>query len=170
MIEQGILTEDDNVELLDGVIFQKVSKNPRYSSSTRATRKALERLAPAGWFVDSQEPITLAASEPEPDLAVIRGDSVGFPNHHPGPGDVGLVVEISDSSLDRDRILKKRIYATAGIPWYWILDLKAVRLEAYSDPRDGAYQKSQAYGLSEAAPLELDGRVIGEIPVRELIR
>src|SRR5262245_7749406 len=109
MIEKGILGRDDPVELLDGLIVQKVSKNPPHRTSTWATRKALERVVPAGWYVDEQNPITLASSEPEPDVSVIRGTSRDYSARHPGGADVGLVVEVADATLDRDRGLKKRI-------------------------------------------------------------
>src|SRR5437660_1033177 len=84
MIETGILTEDDPVELLDGWLVQKARKKPPHSQATRLTRTALARLIPPGWFVDSQEPITTASSEPEPDVLVIRGDLSQYRERHPG--------------------------------------------------------------------------------------
>ena len=87
--------------------------------------------------MDSQEPITLPASGPEPDVAVIRGDSRDYFDRHPGAAEVGLIVEVAEASLDRDRVLKKQIYAAAAIPVYWLLDLNNRRLEAYSDPEGG---------------------------------
>ena len=144
MIDQGILTEDDAVELLDGVIFQKLSKNPPYCVATEYTRAALEAVLPAGWFVREEKPITLASSEPEPDLAVCRGRRSDYHGHHPYTADLGLVVEIADATVERDRLLKERIYATAGIPWYWLADLKMRRLETYSQPQNGAYQRRRA--------------------------
>src|SRR5438445_4118523 len=73
MIRAGILTEDDPVELLEGILVVKMAKNPPHSSATRKMRTALERLVPTGWFVDIQEPVTTESSEPEPDLAIVRG-------------------------------------------------------------------------------------------------
>src|SRR5262249_41008702 len=121
MIRAGILTEDDPVELLGGWLVTKMPKNPAHRTSTRLVRRALERVTPAGWYVDAQEPITLETSEPEPDGVVVRGETRQYLDRHPGPRDVALVVEIADASLDRDRGLKKRLYAEAGIPAYWIL-------------------------------------------------
>ena len=97
-------------------------------------RQALERVVGVGWYVDSQEPITLATSEPEPDGVVVRGPSDDYADRHPGPRDVALVVEVSDDTLARDRTLKKRVYAEAGIPTYWILNLVEGKLEVYTAP------------------------------------
>src|SRR5437764_4239507 len=74
MIRIGILTDNDPVELLEGVLIPKMPKNPAHALAKRLLRRALERLLPGGWFVDEQEPVTTTDSEPEPDIAVIRGD------------------------------------------------------------------------------------------------
>jgi hypothetical protein len=92
MIDKGILKSDDPVELLEGVIVQKMGKNPPHRIATRATRLALERSIPTGWYVDTQEPITTDSSEPEPDVAVLRGDSRDYPDRHPGAGAGALQV------------------------------------------------------------------------------
>src|SRR5262249_9952154 len=104
MIHQGILGPDDRVELLEGVIVQKVSKNPPHRTAKELTRQILDTVIPPNWYVAEQEPITLQRSEPEPDIAVIRGDPRRYAKRHPGPADVGFVMEIADSTLDRDRV------------------------------------------------------------------
>ena len=169
MIDQGILGPDDPVELLEGLLVQKMSKNPPHRFSTRATRQVLERVAPKGWYVDEQEPITLVGSEPEPDVAVIRGDSHDYLRRHPGPGDVGLIVEIADATLKRDKTVKKRIYATAGIPFYWVLDLTRRRLVVYSEPQDGDYGRRVLYAPDQSAAVILDGHTVGNVAVSDLL-
>lgn len=82
MIDAGILPSGSPVELLEGVLLQKMSKKAPNRITTRATRRALEAVVPAGWFVDEQEPITLADSEPEPDVMVARGDSPDRRHRH----------------------------------------------------------------------------------------
>ena len=74
MIDAGILDEDDPVELLEGWLIPKMPKNPPHSFTTDLTREALAGLLPTGWYVRGQEPITTEDSEPESDVAVIRGD------------------------------------------------------------------------------------------------
>src|SRR5262249_35647718 len=123
MAELGILTENDPVELLEGWLVLKMTKHRPHSRCTHRTRRALERLLPAGWYVDSQEPITTIDSEPEPDVAVIRGELDDYPDRQPGSTDVALVIEVADTSLRTDRGAKKRVYAHAGIPVYWIANL-----------------------------------------------
>ena len=71
---------------------------------------------PQGWYVDAQEPITTSDSEPEPDVVIVRGDTRQYLNRHPGAQDLALVVEVADTSLQRDRTSKKRLYARVGIP------------------------------------------------------
>ncbi|HBI44630.1 MAG TPA: Uma2 family endonuclease [Planctomycetales bacterium] len=172
MIEAGILTEDDPVELLEGWLVEKMPKNMPHRKAIRRLRLILERLAPVGWFVDAQEPITTTDSEPEPDLAVIRGDSEDYSNH-PGPQDLALVVEVSDSTLQRDRITKQRIYARAGVSVYWIVNLIDGQVEVYTDPsgpdEKPSYRQRQDYGPADQVPFLIDGREIGRIAVREVL-
>src|SRR5438552_16704613 len=78
MIDAGILTDDDPVELLEGWLVSKMPKKPAHRIATRRTRTALEGIVPEGWYVDSQEPITLGSSEPEPAVAVVRGQTEDY--------------------------------------------------------------------------------------------
>ena len=134
MICAGILTDDDPIELLDGWLVYKMPKNRQHIIAARHTRDVIERLLPPGWYVDSQEPITIQESEPEPDVCVIRGVLEDYPDRHPGPGDIALLVEVSDTTLDRDRGFKKRLYAQAGLPVYWIVNLQDRHIEVYTQP------------------------------------
>src|SRR5579871_3042840 len=134
MIRAGILTPDDPVELLEGLLIPKMPKNPAHRMAKRRLLKALEKTLPPGWEVESQEPITTADSEPEPDLSVYRTRADEYANRHPGPQDLVLVVEVADSSLRRDRGRKKRLYARAAVPVYWIVNLVDRQIEIYTDP------------------------------------
>jgi Uma2 family endonuclease len=176
MIEAGILGENDPVELLDGLLVPKMAKNPPHSLANGLIHEAITRLLPNGWFADSQEPITTADSEPEPDLRVVRGERRQYRGRHPGPQDVGLVVEVSDASLERDRTLKQQLYARAGIPVYWIVDLRGYGLEVYSEPsgpEDAAgaagYRRRERLGAGDQVVLVLDGVEVGELAVDELM-
>jgi Uma2 family endonuclease len=173
MIHLGILTEDDPVELLEGWIIHKMPKNPPHRAATKLTRSALEEIVPQGWYVDAQEPITLDDSEPEPDVVVIRGNTRDYLDRHPGSQDIALVVEIADSTLERDRTSKKRICARAGIPIYWIVNLREQKLEVYTQPTDTAqeptYQQCQDYSLSDDVFVAIEGREVGRLSVRDLL-
>jgi Uma2 family endonuclease len=172
MLRAGILGENDPVELLNGWLVPKMTKNPPHRIATRRVRKALERIVPEGWYVDSQEPITLATSEPEPDGCVIRADTTDYADRHPPAADVALVVEVADATLEFDRTLKKAIYAQAGIPAYWIVNLMDKRLEVYLDPASAAepadYRDRREYSPGDEVPLVVEGVAAGRIAVRDL--
>jgi Uma2 family endonuclease len=173
MIRTGILTDDDPVELLEGWLVTKMPKNPPHRVATQLTRKALESIIPDEWYVDTQEPVTLSNSEPEPDVVIVRGDTRQYGDHHPGPQDVALIVEIADTTLLRDQGAKKRLYAREGIPVYWIINLTENHVEVYTEPSGPAeepdYRQYQDYKLSEKVPLVINDREIGCLVVRELL-
>ncbi|WP_293339545.1 Uma2 family endonuclease [Microcoleus sp. CAWBG58] len=173
MIQAGILTDDDPVELLEGLLVFKMAKNPPHRLATGLTRTALENILPPGWYVDSQEPITLQNSEPEPDIAVIRGDRRQYSDRHPGAEDIAMIVEISDSTLQRDRTIKKRIYARAGISFYWIVNLAESQVEVYSQPlvdvEQPDYSQRLNYGRSAFVSVIVAGVEIGAIEVNNLL-
>lgn len=173
MIQQGILTEDDNVELIEGWLIEKMGKNRPHSLSTKRTREKLIELVPTGWYVDSQEPITTETSEPEPDVLVVRGKAEDYPEKQPHASTVSLVVEVSESSLQFDRRDKLRIYAAAGIPSYWLLNLVDRQLEVYTEPTGAGaaatYAQRTDYAPDAEAPLLLDGAEIARVKVSALL-
>jgi Uma2 family endonuclease len=174
MVRTGIIGPDDRVELLDGLIVEKMTKSPRHCLVARRLRDALERYIPKGWHVDSQDPVTLPTSEPEPDATVVRGEPEDYENHRPGPADVPLVAEVSDSSLSHDRKFKKSMYAAARIAVYWVVNLIDRCVEVYSSPSGSLsepdYVATKVFGVEERVPLVLDGRTVAEIPVAEILR
>ncbi len=174
MIAAGILAADEPVELLEGWLVPKMVKDPPHSTARHLTTKALERIVPSGWHVRSQEPITLNDSEPEPDVAAVRGGPSQYECSHPGPQDVALDVEIADVSLDRDRSIKKQVYARAGIPFYWIVNLQERRVEVYTDPSGPIarpdYGNHQHYVTGSEVPFVIEGHEAGHIPMAKLLR
>ncbi len=173
MIRAGILKEDDPFELLEGWLVPKMTRNPPHDLALGLTEDEITPLLPAGWFRRGQSAVTTADSEPEPDIGIVRGPRRRFAQHHPGPEDMALVVEVADSSLQRDRTTKGRLYARAGIPVYWIVNIPDSQVEVYTGPTGPvdapAYRQRQDYGLADSAPLVLDGQQVGQIPVRNLL-
>ena len=173
MIRAGILTEDDPVELLEGWLVPKMPKNPPHRVVTRLTQKALDRILPPGWDVGVQDPVTTDTSEPEPDLAVARGETRDYVDRHPGPKDVALAIEVSETTLNRDRGLKKRIYARARIPVYWIINLMDRQIEVYTAPtgptKTPDYRRREVYGPGDSVPVVIDGKQVGSLRARELL-
>jgi Uma2 family endonuclease len=170
MLRAGILREDDPLELLDGWLVPKMMKNPPHRVVTELVRKAFERIVPSGWFVSSQDPVTLAASEPEPDVAVIRGQLRDYLQRHPGPHEVALVVEVADVSLELDQTTKKRLYAQAGIPFYWIVNLRDRRVEVYSEPSETSdYQRRRDFADAATIPVVIGEITVGEIAASDIL-
>ena len=173
IIQAGILTSDDSVELLEGWLVFKMPKNPPHRAITRLVRTALENILPAGWYVDSQEPITLFNSEPELDIVVVRGDTRQYLDRHPGAEDIALIIEVSDTTLQRDRTVKKRIYARAGISIHWIVNLVEEQVEVYSQPlvevEQPDYSQRLDFGRSAVIPIIIEGIEIGAIAVNSLL-
>jgi Uma2 family endonuclease len=173
IIQAGILTDDDSVELLEGWLVFKMPKNPPHGATTRLVRTGLENILPAGWYVDSQEPITLSNSEPEPDIVVVRGETRQYLDRHPGAEDIALIIEVSDTTLQRDRTVKKRIYARAGISIYWIVNLVEEQVEMYSQPlvevEQPDYSQRLDFGRSAVIPIIIEGIEIGAIAVDALL-
>jgi Uma2 family endonuclease len=172
MIEAGILTEDDRCELLRGWIVAKMPPNPPHATTVTRLGRRLIRLLPDEWPVRVQCPITLRDSEPEPDVAVVRGPEEAYRTRHPAARDVALAIEVAESSLDQDREVKGPLYAGERIPIYWIVNLVASWIEVYSDPKGGrspGYRRRQDYGVGQSVPLVLGNRVVAHLPVRELL-
>lgn len=173
MLDAGTLESGVPIELLEGWLVTKTIKNPPHSASTSKTRRHLSKLIPDGWSVDAQEPVTTADSEPEPDVSVIRGLREDYIQRHPGPDEVGLLVEVSEASLDRDRGWKKRIYAAAGIPAYWIVNLVNRQIEVFTGPSGPGdrpdYKTREVFRGGDEVPVVLDGREVGRIAVHDLL-
>lgn len=170
MIRAGILQSGDPVEMIEGWLVGRGSKSPPHRIATRSAREAIEALVPPGWYVETQEPITLPDSEPEPDVCVIRGRTRDYTDRHPAARDVALVVEIADATLERDLNLKKRAYARAGIAVYWVVDLPNRVLHCFSSPSPkGEYLECLHYSAGMRVPLMVEGAVAGEISVDALL-
>ena len=173
MIRAGILTDDDPVELLEGWLVPKMPKNPPHGVVTRLTQKALDRILPPGWDVRVQDPVTTDTSEPEPDVVVAHGETRRFVDRHPGPKDVALAIEVAETTLGRDRGLKKRIYARARIPVFWIINLIDRQVEVYTSPsgptKKPDYRRCHVHGLEDDVPVVLEGKEVGLLKVRDLL-
>ncbi|MBX6312718.1 MAG: Uma2 family endonuclease [Isosphaeraceae bacterium] len=173
MVRAGILTPDDRVELLEGILVAKMGKNPPHILATKRILRALAGALPAGWHVAEGDPIRTPDSVPEPDCAVLRGTDEDYRDRLPEPSDVALVVEVAETSLARDRGLKRRAYALPAIPTYWLANLVDRRIEVYTDPTgpadEPAYRAVAHFGPGDEVPLMLEGREIARLAVRDLL-
>jgi Uma2 family endonuclease len=173
MIQTGILSEDDRVELLEGHLVPKMPPNPPHSNTVSNAAETLASQLPLGWRIRQEQPIVLADSQPEPDLAVVRGDRSTYRSRHPVAADFGFVVEVADSTLDEDRDDKSRIYARANLPVYWIINIVDRQVEVYTDSRPAdpvpSYATRTDYKAGDSVPLLLDGQTVAQIPVNDLL-
>ncbi len=169
MVESGIFTERDRLQLVSGMLVAKATQGDAHCTADDLCWEALAAIVPAGWYVRPNKPVRLPPdSEPEPDHAVVRGTIRDFRHGHPGPADVALVVEIEASSLREDRAMAI-IYANARIPIYWILNLVDRQVEVYSGPGPGGYAMTEHYGPGSQVPVVIDGAVVGRIAVDDLL-
>jgi Uma2 family endonuclease len=154
LAEAEILGPEDRVELLGGEMIVKEPQDSRHATAIELTARALRRAFGDGWNVRTQLPVALDdESEPEPDVSVVPGDPRDYRSAHPTRP--VLIVEISLSRLDFDRVHKGSLYARAGIADYWIVDIPQRQLEIYREPfRDVAAAFGWRYGLSETLGVE----------------
>ena len=136
--EVGLLHEDDRIELIDGELVEMAAIGIAHANAIVELDELANRTVRHVARISAQNPIHLGPrSEPQPDLALIRRRRYSVT--HPTPEDIFLVIEVSDSSLAYDRAIKLPLYAAAGIPETWIVDLNGLVIERHSGPREGRY-------------------------------
>ena|SRR3990172_200011 len=165
LLRHGVLGEDDHVQLIDGEIIELAPQGPPHATAVGLTQRALQQAYGPDYHVRTQLPLTVSlSSEPEPDLAVIRGDLRDYVDHHPSTA--VLVVEVADTTGNFDRNRKGPLYAAAGISEYWVVDLSARVVDVYRDPaRDttglGVYRAHERYDeMAAFAPPDARGPAI----------
>lgn len=157
MVEMGLF-RDEHVELLEGAIVHMSPHGPDHDDTVTRLNKVLVRALGDRADVRPQCAFGTEDSEPEPDLAVVAPRS--YRDAHPERA--FLIIEVSGSSLNKDRGPKARIYASAGVREYWVVNLEARQLEVHRDPRDGSYSRidilraGQRVALSEFPDVEID--------------
>lgn len=181
MIANGILREGDSIELIDGVLVRKdradrggdpMSHGPRHAYSVKRLQRPFRNVEERGYHLQSQLPVNLGGvQEPEPDLALVRGREEDYARRHPNAADLAAVMEVSDSSLTLDRTTKQRLYASAAIPVYWIVNLADEQIEVYEDPRpaEGAYGRRTDYRRGQSARLSLGPGLEIEVAVADVL-
>lgn len=136
LIDEGVLGPDDRVELLEGVVVSMAAQNAPHASGVTRAMHALVQAVGERAVVRTQVTFVAGAfSVPEPDVAVVPGRFEDYDSAHPSTA--LLIVEVADTSLAQDRLTKAGIYAAAGIPEYWIVDVRGQRVEAYREPVAG---------------------------------
>jgi Uma2 family endonuclease len=141
MIESGILSEDDRVELIGGEIVQMGPTGSRHAACVKFLNRQLGVLVSDRMIISVQDPIRLdSKSEPEPDVALLKQHPDLYRDALPTASDTLLVVEVAETSLQLDREVKAPLYAGAGIPELWIVDLENQRIEVHRGPTKTGYR------------------------------
>jgi Uma2 family endonuclease len=162
MLEAGILTEDDRVELIDGEIIEMSPIGDAHAGCVIRLTMLFTRLVGLAAFVSVQNPVRLDNySEPQPDLALLKPRADFYAQAKPTPADVLLIVEVADSSIAFDRNIKVPLYAHALIQLVWLVDLNAGVIEVYSQPANSAYQQVQVMHRGDRLTIDsLPGLVV----------
>jgi Uma2 family endonuclease len=166
IIRAGALNEPERVELIDGYMVDKMGKSAEHGYSTKRMIKALEALLPAGWTWRSEQPVRIPQyDEPEPDVTIVRGTDEDYEHRIPDPDDVVLLIEVSLTTLDRDRNEKLPAYARVGIPICWTVNLVDRQIEVYTGPGPDSYGSRVDYKPGQTVPVVIDGQLLGQIAV-----
>jgi Uma2 family endonuclease len=167
MAAAGVFTEDDRVELIEGEIIEMNPIGSRHAACVGRLTKIFERSAGDRVIVWVQNPVQIGDySEPLPDVALLKPRDDFYAQAKPQPTDVLLIIEVSDSSVEYDRDIKLPLYARAGIPEMWLVNLPQETIEIYSQPLAEKYQEIRVVKRGESLtpkslpPLTIDADVI----------
>lgn len=154
MGEAGIFSEDDRVELLEGEIIEMTPIGSRHAACVARLDRRLNSQLGNTAVIWIQNPIRLNdQSEPQPDIVLLKTRTDFYEKAHPTPDDVLLVIEVADTTVEFDRETKLPLYAKAGIPEVWIVDLTQRRVETYRQPSPRGYESmSQLTDVEQVAP------------------
>ncbi|MEL6654916.1 MAG: Uma2 family endonuclease [Bacteroidota bacterium] len=161
--ETGLLTEADTVELLAGKIVYMSPINSTHADIVDNLMEWLLTHIDSDKKIRVQNPITLGKSEPEPDLAVVNRRS--YREHHPFAPDVFLVIEVSDSTLQKDRDIKLPIYAAANIAEYWIVNIPMRCIEVYTKPNGKQYDRMETFRPGD----DLHSSAVGRLAIATIL-
>ena len=173
MSQIGIVHPDDNLELIEGVIVEKMTQNPPHSVCVTRLNRLLLRQLDENWSVRSQTVLRLPDSLPEPDCLIALGPDDRYARAHPTPNDALLVIEVSDDTLQYDRRVKGRMYARAGVTHYRIVNLIDRQIEHYSGPDSAAaeptYRHQRVYHEPETVSFQLDGQTSISLKISDML-
>jgi hypothetical protein len=172
MIRDGTLTDEDRVELLEGVVYDQMPHNAPHDHAVSQLQLALILQFRGAFVVRTQSSVTFPSSVPEPDIAIIPGPAELYARIRPTAADLLLVVEVSDTTLARDRGLKQRVYARGKVPVYWIVNLTDGLVEVYTNPRGGrtpAYRTRTDFRPGDSIPVVIGKKTVGSVAVSDLL-
>jgi Uma2 family endonuclease len=169
MVASGAFSPRDRFHLINGYLVDKMTQNDPHCTADDLCGVELSKAISSGWYLRSGKPVRLPPnSKPEPDRCVVLGTIRDYSHRSPGPADVGLVVEVSDTSLGEDRKLAQ-VYGGSGIPIYWIINLVDKKIEVYAEPGPAGYTSRIDYVAGQEVPVVLDGNEVGRVRVADVL-
>ena len=167
MIQAGIYTEYDKIELIDGLLFKKMSIGSPHAALVNALNFALVRRLGGQAIIAVKNPLAINEySEPEPDISVRKPRPDFYRAAHPGPQDVLLVVEVADTSLVSDLNAKIPLYAAADVPEAWLVNINEGCITVFTKPDGAVYQETKVFKSGDTVPVP--GFADVTIPLSEL--
>ena len=168
MAEVGILSEDDRVELIDGEIVEMSPIGKHHAACVKRLNALLTEILGRHAIVGVQDPVQLNdSSEPQPDITVLKFRADYYEERPPTPADTLLIIEVADSSLDFDRLVKLPRYACGGVLEVWIVNLTAGVIEVYREPVAGEYRETEQAGRGDE--LKLPGVSGAQVRVEDVL-
>ena len=170
MVASGAFTKRDRLELIEGILVRKMTKGRKHSTGTVEVRQTIEAVLPPRWHVRIETPVRLPNrdSMPEPNVSVALGLADDYLDLDPGPDDVALIVEVSDTTLAADRALAAT-YGGGRIPVSWIVNLIDRQIEVYANPVDGVCPAPVIIPETGHVDLVIDGQIVARIPAADFL-
>jgi Uma2 family endonuclease len=170
MLRDETIGPQERVELIDGLVVNKVSKNPPHILVGKLLFSALQGMVPAGWHVTKDDDVVVSDhDQPQPDLAVVRDSPRDYLARYATAAEIALAALISESTLASDRMIKMPRYAAGNIPVYWIVNLIDEQVEVYTNPVGATYADRTVFAHGQDIPVVIDGRLVGRIAVSEIL-
>ena len=162
MVEAGILGPEDSVELIEGEILVMSAEGPLHVAEIGAAAEALRTAFGESYWIRLGNPFAVDdRSEPEPDLLIVPGKPHDYRERHPSPEEAALVVEVAHSSLSFDLGRKQRLYARAGVPEYWVIDIPNTCIHVFREPsREGFSAATRLGHGATIKPLRAGGSAV----------
>lgn len=159
MGKTGVFAPDARLELIEGEIFEMAPIDPPHAGAVITLTRLLVLRAGEEAAVSVQLPVIASElSVPQPDCALLRPRRDDYSNAHPGRGDILLAIEVADTTLRTDLRIKAPLYALAGIPEYWVVDVNKKHVHVFRDPAPKGYRTVFIKGgEDELAAVELPG-------------
>ena len=172
MIDLDIFPDDARVGLWEGRVYEEMAKKHAHSFHGPRLNAALFPILPQGWSLWAECSIAISPDKvPLPDMLILRGDLEVYRGRRPVAEDVGLLIELADTSLKIDTGTKLRAYARAGIPAYWVFNLREDVIYVYTDPipAEDRYASMTTIGRDGSIPFILDGTQVAMIPASTIL-